>query len=100
MVGVAPGEDLSLGFEAAKCPGVDDTIAITLKVVPVRMRRLGNTAPAGLLHPHGVIGEHVKSLTEAAMSPESRLTAELPTYSLGLLLPASSWLTRVSALPG
>jgi hypothetical protein len=31
------------------------------------MRRLGETASAGLLRPHGVVGEHTESLTEAAL---------------------------------
>jgi hypothetical protein len=31
-----------------------------LKIVAVRMRRLGETASAGLLHPHGVVGEHAE----------------------------------------
>jgi hypothetical protein len=39
---------------------VNDAIAITLKIVAVRMRRLGETASAGLLHPHGVVGEHAE----------------------------------------
>ncbi len=68
VVGVPASEDLGLGFEAAKGPGVDDAIAVTLKVVAVRMRRLGETASAGLLHPHGVVGEHEESLAEAAIS--------------------------------
>jgi len=68
MVGVTAGEDLGFGFEAAKSPGVDDAIAVALKVVAVRMLRLGITASAGLLHPHRVVGEHQESLTEAAVS--------------------------------
>ena len=59
---------MSFGFEASKSPGVDDAITVALKVVAVRMRRLGITASAGLLHPHGVVGEHGESLTEAALS--------------------------------
>jgi hypothetical protein len=46
---------------------VNDAITITLKVIAVGMRRLGETASAGLLHPHGVVGEHTESLTEAAL---------------------------------
>jgi len=68
VVGVTAGEDLSFSLEAAKRPGVDDAIAVTLKIVAVGMLRLGITASAGLLHPHGVVGEHGESLTEAAVS--------------------------------
>jgi hypothetical protein len=32
------------------------------------VRGLGKTASAGLLHPHGVVGEHEESLTETALS--------------------------------
>src|SRR5580704_3629982 len=66
VVGVAASEDLSFGFETTKGPGVNDAITITLKVVSIRMLRLGITASAGLLHPHGVVGEHGESVAEAA----------------------------------
>ena len=64
MVGIAAGEDLGFCFQPAKGSGVDNAIAVTLKVVAIRMRRLGITASAGLLHPHRVVGEHAESLTE------------------------------------
>ncbi len=58
MVGVTAGEDLRLGFQAAKRPGMDDPVAIALKVVAVGMRGLRITASAGLFHAHGVVGQH------------------------------------------
>src|SRR5579863_2728914 len=68
VVGVAAGENLCLGLETAKSPGVDDAITVALKVVAVGVLRLGITASAGSLHPRGVVGEHGESLTEAALS--------------------------------
>jgi hypothetical protein len=68
VVGVAPGKDLGFSLKTAKRSGVNDAISVALKVVPVGMLRLGITASAGLLHPHGVVGEHGESLTEAALS--------------------------------
>src|ERR1700693_4962188 len=68
VVGVTTSEDLGFGLETAESPGVDDAITVALKVVAVRMLRLGITASAGLLHPHGVVGEHGESLTEAVVA--------------------------------
>src|ERR1035441_6040691 len=62
VVGVAPGENLSLRFQAAKSAGMDNTIAIALKVVAVGMLRLGMAASAGVFYAHRVVGEHEKSL--------------------------------------
>src|SRR3990167_1476533 len=47
VVGVAPGEDLRLGLEAAESAGVDDAVAVALVVVAVRVRRLGIAPPRG-----------------------------------------------------
>jgi hypothetical protein len=58
VVGVAAGEDLGFGFEAAEGAGVNDTIAIALKVVAVGMRGLKKTASAGALDVHRVGGQH------------------------------------------
>ena len=66
VVGVAAGEDLGLGFEAAKSAGMDDAVAVALKVVAVGMLRLGITASAGLFHVHRVVGQHGESLAEAS----------------------------------
>src|SRR5271155_3310836 len=65
MIRVAASEDLGFGLKPAKSPGVNDAITVALKIVAVGMLRLGVKASAGLLHPHGVVGEHQESLTEA-----------------------------------
>ena len=54
MVGVAAGEDLRLGFEAAEGAGVDDAVAVALKVVAVGMRRFREAASAGVVDGHRV----------------------------------------------
>jgi hypothetical protein len=56
---------LGFGFEAAEGAGVDDTVAVALEIIAVRMRRLRKTASARLLCMHGVAGEHGESLAEA-----------------------------------
>jgi hypothetical protein len=63
VVGVPKGENLSLIFEASKGARMDDTVAVALEVVAVRMRRLGEAAPAGLFHANGAIGEHEGRIT-------------------------------------
>jgi hypothetical protein len=68
MVGVTASKDLGFCLKTAERSGVYDAIPVALKVVAVGMLRLGITASAGLLHPHGVVGEHRESLTEAALS--------------------------------
>ena len=62
VVGVAAGEDLRLGFETAKGAGVDDAVAVALKVVAVGMRRLGEAASAGVFDVHRVGGQHGGSI--------------------------------------
>ncbi len=54
VVGVAPGEDLGLGLQAAEGTGVDDAVAVALIVVAVGMGGLGVTAARRLLDWHGV----------------------------------------------
>src|SRR5208282_1234869 len=78
VVRVAAGEDLSLSLEAAESSGMDYAIAVTLKVIAVGMVRLGITASAGLLHPHGVVGEHGESLTEAALRTQQSAFSTMP----------------------
>src|SRR5579872_28477 len=68
VVGMAASENLSFCLKPAKGPGVNNAVAVTLKIVAIRMRRLGITASAGLLHPHRVVGEHAESLTESTFS--------------------------------
>ena len=62
VVGVAAGENLSLRFQAAKGAGMDDAIAVALKVIAVGMRRLGMAASAGFFYAHRIVGEHGESL--------------------------------------
>ena len=64
VVGVAAGKDLRLRFQTAKGAGMDDAVAVALKVVAVRMRRLGIAASARVFHAHRIVGEHGKSLAE------------------------------------
>jgi hypothetical protein len=58
VVGIAAGEDLRLGFEAAEGAGVNNAVAVTLKVVAVWMGGFGETASAGVFDVHRVGGEH------------------------------------------
>ena len=62
VVGKAPGKNLGLGLQTAKSPRVDDAVAVPLKIIAIGMLGLGKTASAGLLHPHGVVGQHGGSL--------------------------------------
>src|ERR1700686_445836 len=62
MVGVAAGEKPCLCFQTAKGAGMDDAIPVALKVVAVRMRRLGMAASAGVFYAHRIVGEHGESL--------------------------------------
>jgi len=64
MIGVAPGEDLSFGFQTPKGARVDNPITVSLKIVAVEMRWLGVAASARLLDMHRVTGEHEESLAE------------------------------------
>src|SRR4029077_10946710 len=65
MVRVASGEDLGFVFKAAEGAGVDDAVAVALKVVAIGMRRLRESASAGLFHLHRVGGQHGDSLAFA-----------------------------------
>ncbi len=52
MVRIARGENLRLGFQAAKSAGMDDAIAIARVDAAVRMGRLGITPAAGEFRAH------------------------------------------------
>ena len=54
MVGIAPGENLCLVFQAAEGAGVEDAVAIALVFIAIGMRRLGKTPALRLSHCHGV----------------------------------------------
>ena len=60
VIGVAAGENLGLGFEAAEGTRVDNPVTVALEVVAVGMLRLGVAATARLLYAHRVISEHAK----------------------------------------
>src|ERR1017187_3380664 len=49
VVGVAAGEDLRLVFQPAEGAGMDHAIAVPLKGIAIRMRRLGVAAAPGIL---------------------------------------------------
>src|SRR5271165_1502024 len=71
VVGVAAGEDLRLVLEPAKGAGVDDAVAVALKGVAVRVRRLEVAASAGVLDANRVAGEHGESLPASQEKQES-----------------------------
>src|SRR5258708_35020289 len=50
VVGVAASESLGLGFEAAESSRVNYAVPVTLKIIAIRMRRLGLAAATGVLH--------------------------------------------------
>src|SRR5450432_1575971 len=62
VVGEAAGKNLRLGFEAAKRASVNDAVPVALEIVAIGMLGFRNSASAGLLHPHGVVGQHEGSL--------------------------------------
>jgi hypothetical protein len=57
VVGVAARENLGLRFQTAKGAGMDDAVAVALKVVAVGMRRLGMAASSGIFYVDGIVGE-------------------------------------------
>jgi hypothetical protein len=67
VVGITASEDLSLGFETAKSAGMNDAVAIPLKVVAVGMRRLGMAASAGVFYVDGVVGEHERTRSQESV---------------------------------
>jgi hypothetical protein len=57
MIGVAACEDLGLRFQPSEGAGVDDAVAVTLKVVAVEVMALGMPTSAGVFYMDGVVGE-------------------------------------------
>jgi hypothetical protein len=57
VVGVAAGENLGLRFQTAEGAGVNDSVAVALKIVAVGMGRFGMAASAGIFYVDGVVGE-------------------------------------------
>ena len=68
VIGVAAGEDLGLGLEAAESTRVDNPVTVALEVVAVGMLRLGVTATARLLYAHRVISQHGKRIVSKFQS--------------------------------
>ena len=62
MIGETAGKNLGLGFQPAESARVDDAVAVPLEIIAIGVLGLGNAASAGLLHPHGVVGQHGESL--------------------------------------
>jgi hypothetical protein len=62
VVGVSPGEDLSLGFQATKGAGVYDPVTIALEVVAVGVRRFPMAAAEGAVH--GIARKHEGSVAK------------------------------------
>lgn len=52
------GEDLCLALQTAKRPRMDNAVAITLKIVPKRVRRLGELPAAKICRTQTKSGEH------------------------------------------
>ena len=69
VVAVTAGEDLSLGLETAEGTGMNDPIAVALKVVAVGMVGLNEPAAAGMLDVHRVTRQHGWSVSKAASCP-------------------------------
>jgi len=57
VVGVAARENLSLRLQTAEGAGMDDAVAVALKIVAVGMGRFGMAASAGIFYVDGVVGE-------------------------------------------
>jgi hypothetical protein len=62
MIGKTPGENLGLGFQPAESARMDDAVAVPLEIIARGVLGLRNAASAGLLDPHGVVGQHGASL--------------------------------------
>ena len=73
VVGVAAREDLRLRFQTAEGAGMNNAVAVALKVVPVGMRRFGIAASAGVFCADGVVGE--LGVGSQLPAPSSQFTA-------------------------
>ncbi len=61
VIGVARGEYLGLGFEAAESTRMDDAVPVARVIVAIGMLRLREAAAASAAHVHGVGCEHAFS---------------------------------------
>jgi hypothetical protein len=65
MVGVTSCKNLRLRFQAPERSGVNDAVAVTLKVITIGMAGFWEPASAGLSDVHRVGGEHGKRIEES-----------------------------------
>ncbi len=70
VIGESARENLRLGLKPAKGAGMNNAVPVALEVIPIGMLGFRNSASAGLLDPHGVVGQHDGSL---AFSQEASL---------------------------
>jgi hypothetical protein len=59
MVAKAGGEDLGFAFHAAEGAGMDDAVAVALKIVAVGMRRFRIETAAEMVWPEAQMAQHV-----------------------------------------
>src|SRR5207302_8587711 len=81
VMAYALGENLGFIFEAAEGAGVNDAVAIALKVIAIGMWWFGIASAAGAFDSHGVIGEHRASVANLVFADKTDMGE-----SLGLLL--------------
>src|SRR5579859_4064672 len=82
MIGVASGENLRLGFEAAESTRMNDAVAVPRIVAAIRMGQLRVTAPAGGFRMHGPRGQRGRSCDGPLhLAPEKRARFEPPGTS-------------------
>ena len=77
VVGVAAGEDLRLVLQPPKGAGVNDAVAVALKGIAVRVRRLRMTAAAGVFNADCVRSEHGESVTKQVSRFEFQQQSQL-----------------------
>jgi hypothetical protein len=65
VIRISPGEDLGLIVQTAKRSGMNDSVAITLKVIAIGVRRLGKTPATGVFYTHRIGCEHGRSIAAA-----------------------------------
>src|SRR3954453_20119043 len=66
MIGISARKYLGLRFQAPKSSRMNDAVAITLKIVTVRVRRLRVAAASRVLH--GIRSQHYLSLAEKQLA--------------------------------
>src|SRR5438128_1943787 len=89
VVRVATGEYLGLVFQSAESPRMNDTIAVTLEIIAIRVLRLGIAPSATLFCTEGVGSEHGKSLPQWVIGQSGVILllrhnqiTQLPTFSI------------------